>query len=707
MRPRTHLPSPALCTASLILAILASPVFGAVHHLVLFKYKEDAPSSEIQRVQAEFAALPARIPGIIGFQAGLNNSPEGLDRGFTHAYIITFENEAARDAYLPHPAHKDFVKIVGPVLEKPFVVDFEVESPAPVAEPGRVHHLVFFKFKKDAAPEGIRAVETEFAALPQKIPGLLSYQAGTNNSPENLADGFTHAFLLTFIHERARDDYLIHPAHKDFVKIVGPVLEAPLVVDFTVTPARQTLFVTEGLEPYRVYQRGEDGTATIRFGGVATDGDIEARLVAGRRTVGGFDWKKVGSATRGRFRAELTGVPTGGEYTVEVRARDPLGNVAAHTDVANVLVGDLWILAGQSNMEGVGDLIDVEQPSPWVHCFTMGHRWELAREPLHWLIDSPDPVHSARGLGGADGESERRRRRAAARTRRHKGAGLGLAFANELYRRTGVPVGLIASAHGGTSMAQWDPAKREEGGASLYGSMYKQVQNAGGQVAGVLWYQGESDANPGAVPQFAARFKGLVEAFRRDFKSPELPFYYVQIGRFVVRRDGAPWNQIQELQRQAEQEIPHTAVVSVIDLELDDLIHVGTQGLKRVGRRLAKVADRNLFGNKSLQLGPRLTKARLEGERTVRVEFESVNGSLHPRHKVEGFVLRDAQGATLPLIYKAAVDAARPSTVVLSLQNPLPAGATLQYGAGLDPVCNLVDDEDMAALVAGPIAIER
>ena len=163
---------------------------------------------------------------------------------------------------------------------------------------------------------------------------------------------------------------------------------------------------------------------------------------------------------------------------------------------------------------------------------------------------------------------------------------------------TGVPVGLVACAHGGTSMEQWDPAKKGEGGNSLYGSMLRQVKLAGGKVKGVLWYQGESDANRRGLRRSIPRvFADFIAAVRSDFDQPELPFYFVQIGRFV--RGGDP----EGLERRAGR--PARGSPSgcrtrpssrSIDLELDDVIHVGTQGLKRAGQRLARIAQRELFG---------------------------------------------------------------------------------------------------------------
>ena len=126
--------------------------------------------------------------------------------------------------------------------------------------------------------------------------------------------------------------------------------------------------------------------------------------------------------------------------------------------------------------------------------------------------------------------------------------------------------------------------------------MLRQVQLAGGKVKGVLWYQGESDANAEASKAITRVFADFIASVRSDLKQPDLPFYYVQIGRFINGCDPKAWNAIQEAQRRLPERVPNTAVVSVIDLELDDLIHVGTQGLKRAGERLARIAERELFG---------------------------------------------------------------------------------------------------------------
>ena len=97
---------------------------------------------------------------------------------------------------------------------------------------GCVRHVVLFKFKDSATPDQIHAIENAFRELPRKIPGILAYEWGTNISPENKSEGFTHCFFLTFKDEAARDAYLPHPAHKDFGALLRPHLEKVLVIDY-------------------------------------------------------------------------------------------------------------------------------------------------------------------------------------------------------------------------------------------------------------------------------------------------------------------------------------------------------------------------------------------------------------------------------------------------------------------------------------------
>ena len=95
-----------------------------LRHLVLFKFKESATSSDILQVEKAFTDLPSKIEQIKDFEWGINISPENLNKGFTHGFLLTFNSEKDRDLYLPHPDHKAFVKLIEPFLEDVLVVDY-------------------------------------------------------------------------------------------------------------------------------------------------------------------------------------------------------------------------------------------------------------------------------------------------------------------------------------------------------------------------------------------------------------------------------------------------------------------------------------------------------------------------------------------------------------------------------------------------------
>lgn len=95
-----------------------------------------------------------------------------------------------------------------------------------------LRHVVLFKFKDSATPEQVKQVENAFLALPSKIKEIKDIEWGTNNSPENLNEGLTHCFFLSFNSEKDRDVYLPHPAHKAFGAVLKPYLDKVVVVDY-------------------------------------------------------------------------------------------------------------------------------------------------------------------------------------------------------------------------------------------------------------------------------------------------------------------------------------------------------------------------------------------------------------------------------------------------------------------------------------------
>jgi sialate O-acetylesterase len=118
----------------------------------------------------------------------------------------------------------------------------------------------------------------------------------------------------------------------------------------------QGVRITSGLTDHQVIQRGAGGKGILRVSGTAPDGTVEMRFTPEGGLPG--SWTKVAEARAGQWPGELRDVPAGGPYKIELRA------AGATSTVEDVLVGDLWILAGQSNMEGVGDLVGVQKPDP-------------------------------------------------------------------------------------------------------------------------------------------------------------------------------------------------------------------------------------------------------------------------------------------------------------------------------------------------------
>jgi hypothetical protein len=97
---------------------------GELFHVVSFKFKPGATPEQIGLVEQSFASLKEKILGIQSLKWGTNVSPEKHDNGFTHCFVLTFATEKDRDAYLVHEDHKAFGKVVGPVMQDVFVIDF-------------------------------------------------------------------------------------------------------------------------------------------------------------------------------------------------------------------------------------------------------------------------------------------------------------------------------------------------------------------------------------------------------------------------------------------------------------------------------------------------------------------------------------------------------------------------------------------------------
>ncbi len=104
------------------------PVTSELRHVVLFGWKEGVDSASIKSAIRAFGELPKQISSIKSYEWGVNNSPEKLNQGLTHCFVLTFSSEKDRDEYLVHPAHLAFTKLLPNILDKVTVLDYWVKE---------------------------------------------------------------------------------------------------------------------------------------------------------------------------------------------------------------------------------------------------------------------------------------------------------------------------------------------------------------------------------------------------------------------------------------------------------------------------------------------------------------------------------------------------------------------------------------------------
>jgi hypothetical protein len=232
----------------------------------------------------------------------------------------------------------------------------------------------------------------------------------------------------------------------------------------------------------------------------------------------------------------------------------------------------LFILAGQSNMSGRGELPSEQSANPRVFMFANDYRWRVATEPIDDPSGQVDEVSK-------DGDA---------------GFGPGLTFALSLLRwKPDMLIGLIPCAKGASSIAAWQRHLSED---SLYGSCLKRIRAATtvGTVAGLLFFQGETDAldpaeHPNQSPSpfsYASKFSAFLHDLRGEISQLNLPVVFTQIGTHAAQNTYRYWNHVKEQQKKSD--VSCAAMITTDDLAIRDAVHFTTESYQIIGERYAE-----------------------------------------------------------------------------------------------------------------------
>lgn len=397
-------------------------------------------------------------------------------------------------------------------------------------------------------------------------------------------------------------------------------------------------------------------------------------------------------------RYHLSGIRTGGPYTLKIN--DEVFN--------DIYVGDVWILAGQSNNQGVGRLVDIDyNTNDKIRAFYLDSHWDIANHPLHKLGESFYKVHTE-VLNATPTNFN------------IKGVGPGLSFAQRMFSLTAAPQGIIASSHGGTNLyEQWAPEKLSLGpDKSLYAATYARFIDNGANCKGVLWYQGCSDTYEERYTHYTDNMIKLVKAFRTDFKE-DLPFVQVQISRmswasFEFDDKDKMWTSIREQQRQLNSRIDNFDTVHTISYRSADGIHLTSDSQEILGKDAAEAMFCLIFGKLyNCKPGIRLDSIEVyqddydENISSVILNYKNVHGKLLDNGRAMGF--NRSWGSDYlenSGIFDVFVDG---NQVTLRCNFPKEKiiGQYLWYGAGRNPSANITDEKGRSLPAFGPVKIKE
>lgn len=406
---------------------------------------------------------------------------------------------------------------------------------------------------------------------------------------------------------------------------------------------------------------------------------------------------------------ELSDIYIGGPYAITIK-----DDVDSAT-FSDVYVGDLWLLAGQSNMEGAGkmtveDDYETANTVPFIRAFYMNDVWDNAKPIVHHLYLSEDIAHKNtwqnnvesiknRGIILYDDPPYNSRRN----------VGPGYFFAKEMFKLTdGVPQGLIPAAVGGAPIEKWLPSEEE----NYYSAACRRIEETGSNIRGIFWAQGEGNSN---YEIYLSQIESIRADLSKRLGKDIIPFVQMQSFKCTLsigdKGSDMVWSRFREMQRKMPFNAEYLATIATNDLELEDCIHLSSYSQKIAGVRGARAMYYLITGCGFAE--PQLDKIYLKPERyipqiftEIHIRYKNISGSLKSSGVPCGFALRK-KGDEVPSIKNFRKISIKQNEVIISVEIPIDSLSEyeLWYGYGNEFYCNITDGENRSIPAMGPISI--
>lgn len=441
-------------------------------------------------------------------------------------------------------------------------------------------------------------------------------------------------------------------------------------MDFGVT-------ITGGVSPFQIFQQNERGTASIRVSGKCRRIHLSQELPlaftpveSGKVTVKArvalessgeniVPWTLCNVQNDEQWDVTFAEVPAGGPYRIETymdyEGWDGLSCTRGDM-VHHIGVGDVFVIAGQSNAAGRAKDPVEDPPEIGVHLLRDSGKWDLAAHPLGETTGS---IH----LGHFENHNP--------------GHTPWLHFAKILKRTLGYPIGLVMCAYGGSPLRWWNPA---ENGA-LTKNMLEMLADYDLHPKAMLWYQGEAEGFENSAETYFDRFSAFLDSVRCSLNQPDLPVITFQLNRQFCECGlelDRQWGIVRQAQADAMHRLKNVWTLVTQDVAMFDFIHNAASGNLVLGERAAKCALNTLYGKQRDWKAPEVTKAVLTAPDTVELFFDRIYNWINPFDPPASllpFEAEDTEGFAKPVSYET-----RTETLVLRFDRPLGKNAVL-HGA--------------------------